>query len=108
MRIRCTAGLAPDHLNPDGTPNSNAFKLAGKPDPEPSVDLASLTTEAECLGRAGNRPGFRLGRLNVSELRAHGFEVEHRPTDADPAHSVIHGNSSKETCRRLAELTLVQ
>jgi hypothetical protein len=37
------------HLNPDGTVNSNAFKKDGKPDPEISVDLASMTTVRQAL-----------------------------------------------------------
>ncbi len=98
--------LAPGHLNPDGTANSNAFKRNGRPDPECSVDLARLTSESELLSRAPG-PGFRLGVLRVADVRALNLTVTHMPTDQNPSHCVIRGNTKKETCRRLAELTRV-
>jgi hypothetical protein len=99
--------LAPDHLYPDGTANSNAYKLGGKPDPDISVDLGKLTHEAEALARAG-RPGFRLGVLQVRDVRALGLTVRHNPTPENPAHCVIQGNNSKKTCRQLTEITAVR
>jgi hypothetical protein len=99
--------LAPDHLNPDGTTNSNAYKRRGKPDPEISVDLARLTWESDALVRAG-RPGFHLGVLQVRDVRALGLVVRHAPTPENPSHTVIEGNTSKAMCRQLAEITAVR
>lgn len=98
--------LAPDHLYSDGTANSNAFKRDGKPDSELSVDLARLTNEADSLARAG-RPGFRLGVLKVADVRVLNLEVTHAPTDDNPSHSLIRGNTQKAICRQLAERTAV-
>jgi hypothetical protein len=96
--------LAPDHMNPDGTVNSNAFKRNGHPDPEPSVELERLTSAAEALARAPS-PQFRLGRLRAGDVRALGLAVSHAPTEDNPAHSLIRGNNRKATCRQLAEIT---
>ena len=99
--------LAPGHLYADGTANSNAYKCGGKPDSEVSVDLAKLTEESEALARAG-RPGFRVGVLQVRDVRALGLVVRHTPTSENPAHCVIEGNDSKTTCHQLAEVTAVK
>lgn len=94
------------HFYSDGSVNSNAYKLNGKPDPEISVDLARLSTPQESLSRA-QQAGFRLGVLRVAELRALGLTVRHDPTPENPAHCVIEGNSSKAICRELAQKTVV-
>lgn len=100
--------LAPDHISPDGFVNSNAFKLNGRPDPEPSVSLTRLTNVQEAFADALARgPEFKVGLLSVRKLRASGFDVVHKPTDANPAHCVIVGNKQKATCRQLANLTNV-
>ncbi len=54
--------LAKEHINPDGTANSAAFKRGGGYDPSISVDLAKLTTPQESVDRA-RRAGFRLGQF---------------------------------------------
>lgn len=97
---------AAGHFNSDGTVASNAFKLDGRPDPEPSVDLARLTTASESRARAG-RPGFRLGVLRVGDVRALGLTVTHEPTEENPSHCLIRGNTKRESCRQLAENTRV-
>lgn len=98
--------LSADHLNPDGSVNSNAYKLHGHPDPEPSVDLAKLTSvQAAIAGALARGPKFRVGLLSVHNLRASGFDVIHKPTDTNPAHCVVVGNTQKATCRQLAKLT---
>lgn len=93
-------------MYPNGTANSNAFKLGGRPDSEASVHLARLTSEGEALARAG-RQGFRLGALKAGEVRALGLNVVHAPTEDDPSHTLILGNNSKKTCTLLAEKTRV-
>jgi hypothetical protein len=99
--------LAPSgHLNPDGTVASNAFKLRGRPDAEPSVDLARLTTPSESRARAG-RPGFQLGVLRAGDVRALGLTVTHEPTEDNPSHCLVRGNATGETCKKLAERTRV-
>lgn len=92
------------HLNPDGTVNSNAFKLNGKPDPEVSVDLSTLTSVREATARAPNAT-FKIGILQARDARALGLRVRHLPTDENPAHSVIEDNRSKANCKLLAEKT---
>jgi hypothetical protein len=92
-------------LNPDKTVNSNAYKKAGKPDPEISVDVATLTTVRESLLRAPNPSEFTMGIIQTATVRALGLAVQHQPTDENPAHSVITGNASKATCRDLAKET---
>lgn len=100
--------LAPGHISPDGFVNSNAFKLNGHPDPEPSVSLARLMNVQEALADALARgPEFKVGILSVRKLRASGFDAVHKPTDANPAHCQIIGNTQKSTCRQLAKLTNV-
>jgi len=56
-------------LNSDGTVNSAAFKLRGKPDPNISVDLARLTTPQESLNRVVNPNNFRLGAFLANTPR---------------------------------------
>lgn len=92
------------HLNPDGSVNSNAYKRDGKPDPEISVDLSRLTTVREAQSRAPNN-SFKIGILAARDARALGLTVRHAPTEENPAHSLIEGNTSKANCRTLAEKT---
>lgn len=98
--------LAPNHLNPDGSVNSNAFKLNGKPDPQISVDIARLTSPEQSVARSRNS-NCRLSMLIVGEVRSLGLGVLHRPTDENYAHGVILGNATKATCRQLAERAVV-
>ena len=96
--------LSPDHLNLDGTVNSNAYKLNEKPDPEISVDLSQLTTVREALNRAPG-PQFKIGIIQAKDARTLGLNVRHDPRDDNPAHSVIEGNQTKANCRELARRT---
>ena len=96
--------LGPDHVSPDGTVNSNAFKLHGRPDPEISVDLAKLTTPGESLSRAPS-DRFRLGVMKAGAVRELKLVVRHKPIDDNGSHSVIEGAKSKKECRLLAEIT---
>ncbi len=93
-------------MNPDGTVNSGAFKLQGKPDPSASVELAKLTTAEACLQRAG-KPGLGVAALQARVPRAFGLEVRHDPyPKEDPtneAHALIIGASTKEQIRKLAQ-----
>jgi hypothetical protein len=98
--------LGPDHVNQDGTVNSNAFKLHGRPDPEISVDLASVTTPEESLARAPN-DRFRLGVLKAGAVRDLKLVVRHKPVDGNQSHSVIEGAKSKKEGRLLAEIASV-
>ena len=100
--------LAPLHLKPDGTVNSAAFKLRGRPDPQVSVDLARLTTLEVTLGRAP-RPGFGLGTLVAGDPRSLGLGLRHDPVPSNPAHALIEGQGPNDiqTARRLAEMTRV-
>jgi hypothetical protein len=98
-------------LNSDGTVNSAAFKLRGKPDPNISVDLARLTTPQESLNRVVNPNNFRLGAFLANTPRNLGLTVIHDPLNDNYAHSLIQDNentqNSKVICRLLAESTKV-
>jgi hypothetical protein len=97
--------LAPkSHIKPDGSIASTAYKLDGRPDFEPSVDLAKVTTPQESLSRAG-RAGFQLGELRVGSIISLGFKVRPDPIDGNPAHCIIEGNTSMNACSLLAENT---
>jgi hypothetical protein len=98
--------LAPDHIQPDGTVNSNAFKWGGRPDQSISVDLARLTSSDEALTRAP-RPGCGLGLLKAGVARSLGFSVRHNPLPDNPSHALIEGENTRETCRALARATSV-
>jgi hypothetical protein len=98
--------LGPDSINPDGTVNSNAYKLGGKPASTFSVDLARLTTPEESIGRAP-RPGFGLGVIPAGVLRQLGFTVRHAPEGGNDAHCQVEGPASRQSCRLLAEATRV-
>jgi hypothetical protein len=93
------------HLNPDQSVNSNAYKRDGRPDPEASVDVSTLSTVRETLNRAPDTTSFTIGIIQAKSVRALGLEVVHQPTEANPAHSVILGNKSKGNCRDLAQTT---
>ncbi len=96
-----------DHINPDGSVNSAAFKGRNwKPDPHISVDLAKLTTPEKCLAYPG-RPGFSVGMLVARVPRSLGFTVRHAPEPDNYAHSLIEGNNDRKKCRLLAEATTV-
>ncbi len=70
--------LAPGHVDPDGSVNSAAFKVRGRPDLHISVDLARLTTPEVALARAP-RSGFGLGVLVARVPRSLGFSVRRDP-----------------------------
>lgn len=96
------------HINPDGTVNSAAYKLRGKPDPSVSVDLARLTTPKETVSRGGLE-GVGLGQISASVPRRPelGFNVFHAPEPDNNAHSLVEGENSKAKCRLLAEATVL-
>lgn len=96
--------MVPDHLYPDGKIKSNAYKLNGKPDASVSVDLAKLTNLEESRGRA-RRPDVIIGVLTVREVRGLGLTVRHDPTDENPSHTVVEGNTTKAGCQKLADIT---
>jgi hypothetical protein len=98
--------LAPGHVDPDGSVNSAAFKLRGRPDFSISVDLAKRTTPEEALARAP-RPEFGLGVLLARDARALGFSVRPNPLPDNPAHALIEGPNDRAKCRQLAGATHV-
>lgn len=93
--------LAPVHVQGNRV-TSAAFKFDSKPDPEVSVHLARLTS-FEALGVQWPERG--LGRIVARDPRSLGLDVLHDPLPSDPSHSLIRGNSSRENCKRLAEMT---
>ncbi len=96
--------LAPEHVNPDGTVNSAAFKRGKQFDQSISVDLARLTAPARMLAY---RPVFGLGVLVAAVPRSLGFTIRHDPLPDNAAHSLIEGENSRAKSRLLAEATTV-
>ena len=95
-------------VNADGTVNSAAFKHRGKPDPQPSVDLARLTNPEKCL-HFGGMPELGVGELSAKVPLENNLTVQHSPDlqTGNEAHCLILGNHTKLTCRLLAEATVV-
>ena len=75
----------------------------GEPDPEPSVDLARLTTLDECQAR---RPGCGIGKIEARVPLDLGFAVLHRPLPDNPAHAVLRGENTRGRCAALATETV--
>ncbi len=96
--------LVPDHFYEDGSVKSNAYKLNGKPDPSISVDLAKLTTLDQSIVR-GRRDDTQVGVLTVREVKKLGLTIRHVPTDENPSHCLIEGNTNKAACQDLARMT---
>ena len=94
--------IAPDHVNPDGTINSGAYKYGGEFASSISLDLARLTTRQDALRP---RPTFGLGSLRVAVPRSLGLTVRHAPGSDNRAHCLIEGQTTKAICRQLAEST---
>lgn len=76
-------------MNPDGTVNSAAFKLRGRPDPSLSVELATLTTVTECRDRPG-LPALGVAILVARVPRALGLAVNHDPCPPEEPTNVAH------------------
>ena len=96
--------LVPDHFHDDGSVKSNAYKFNGKPDPSVSVDLAKLTTVEASIAR-GRRDDIQIGVLTVRDVKALGLTVRHDPTEENPSHTLIEGNTNKANCQALARMT---
>lgn len=89
--------------------NRGAFSLRPGED-YLSVDLARLTSVAECLARPRPpRPDLGLAALRVGDVRALNLIVVHDPIIGDspetsnPAHARILGENSRMTKKRLSE-----
>ncbi len=90
------------HIKDGDQVSSAAFKnKTKKPDPEPSVDLARLTTPQQCLDLVPR--GMGLIELQAKILLSLGFAIIHAPVPDNSAHCVIRGGHTMETCRKLAE-----
>lgn len=96
--------LAREHVNEDGTVNSAAYKLRGRPDLGISVDLARLTTPQQVIA---SHPHAGVGVLVARVPRSMGFDVRHDPLPDNPAHCLIEGENTRAKCRLLAEATTV-
>lgn len=95
--------IVPYYIKKDGSVSSAAFmKDRGKtPDNEISVEIARLTTPAECATRYGDR-GFLVIALTVGSVRALGFDVRHDPLPDCYPHALIIGDNTRERCHALA------
>jgi hypothetical protein len=83
-------------MQPDGTPQSNAFKTL-----ELSVHRAGLTTLAQ-IARA--YPGVAIYAFTAGQVRALGGDVEEEPTPQDPSHAIVRGVTSSGNARRLRNM----
>lgn len=90
-------------IKEDGSVASGAYKIRKKPNNEISVDLARLTSVADCRLRGG--PSFGIGSLLTRLPRSLGFTVRHDPLPDNYAHVLAEGENTKEKCRVLAEGT---
>jgi hypothetical protein len=98
--------LFPYYVKKDGTVSSAAYKdRRGTPENSISVDLARLTTAEDSVARDSR--GFRLGGILAAVPREFDLTVHHDPLPDNPAHSLIEGENSMETCYKLAEATRV-
>lgn len=81
-----------------------AFTSNVVPDDKISVDLARLTTEEQTLS-GGRKPAeeYALGLIVAAHPRSLGFEVIHRPSPTNVAHSQIEGENTMTKCYLLAE-----
>ena len=93
--------LASNHIRPDGSVNSAAFKTGDVYDTEISVDIAKLTNPQESVDRVG-RAGFRLCRVKAKHPRSLGFTVAPDPLPNNRAHALLTGENNKTTSRALA------
>jgi hypothetical protein len=96
--------LAPPLCDRAGNATSGVYKVNGKPDPQPSVDLARLTTLADVLARG--KPGFGVGVITVKAVKSVGFQVVHMPENGNDAHCILVGENSIEKARALAAQTI--
>lgn len=107
--------ISPQYIKKSGAVSSGAFmrwskvgtRFTGAPDPEPSVDLARLTTPERMQARAA--PGTRIGMLVARSVRLAGMDVVHRRDSErdNPAHCVITGVQTADHCRLLADATRI-
>jgi hypothetical protein len=97
----------PPNLCKDGCPTAGIWRLKGKPDPEPSVDLARLTTPETVLAGAKGRPGFGVGKITIRDAKDLGFAVEYRPELGNKAHCILVGENTIQKTRDLAERTKI-
>jgi hypothetical protein len=99
--------LPPTLCDCDGNPTAGIWRLKKKPDPEPSVDLARLTTPEAVLAGARGRPGFGVGKITVKDANELGFSVRYQPELGNNAHCILVGENTIEKTRDLATRTKV-
>lgn len=79
--------------------SSAAFKLK-KNETALSVDIARLTTVAECLSRG--LPGQRICEVKASIVRGLGCNVTHEPEPLNHAHALITGDLNQNVREQMA------
>lgn len=100
--------IHPNHLKPDGTVSSAAFK--GSDSYELSVDLGQLTTPEETFNRAEHlhRECIGVASLFAGQARGLSQEVVHKPLEEhdvggpNPAHTLIIGQKTEPVAKRLS------
>lgn len=90
-------------IKPNGVPSSSCFQLKRDEDGL-SVDLARLTNFQKSI--LDSRRFFLYGIL-TGGIRNMGLEVRHDPLANNYAHSLITGDHSKSTARKLAKESYV-
>jgi hypothetical protein len=77
-----------NRVDRDGNVKSSAFKRNERPEPQPSVEIASMTTEEDCIGRAPNST-WGIAWLTAGDIRSiPPLDVIHDPLEADPSTGV--------------------
>lgn len=74
----------------------------GQPAPEPSVDLARLTSVDDCASR---RPGCGVGDILARVPINLDFEPRHDPKPDNYAHSKLLGENTRAKCQAMADAT---
>lgn len=97
--LRRVIYVDPNHIRPDGTPTSFAFRLRGN-EKGLSVDIEGLIESHE--KSIVDRSKFRLFRLRVDTVTSLGLQCEHDPLPDNYAHALIFGDFTKSTSRKLA------
>ncbi len=92
----------PDHIKPDGSVSSFAFKLRNINSVKEkglSADIERLTTYEKSIA---DHFSFRLYKVHVEYVRGIGLDCVHVPEEGNDAHALIVGNINTKASENLA------
>ena len=99
--LRRVIYVDPNHIKPDGTPTSFAFKLR-RNEESLSVDVERLVESYD--KSVADKKKFRLFRLQVSDVNLLGLQCQHDPLPDNYAHALISGKFTNSMSGKLAKL----